>query len=141
MTIKPVPGLLAAAAALAVTAGAAWAGAARNALYSGHTAHGTRPIYLRVSADGRSVTVDVPFPPLFCQGGGGLERRITRPAPIAGDGSFRGSITYEYRPNRRRNIRLTFSGRFSGRSARGAVRAEYLRAPQCNGSTSYSARR
>jgi hypothetical protein len=141
MTIRAGRALPVAAAVLGATAAAAWAGAAGNALYSGHTAAGHRPIYLRVSGDARTVTVDVPFPPLFCQGGGGLERRITRAAPIAGDGSFHGSITYEYRPNHRRNIRLYFSGRFSGRSATGRVRAEYLRARQCDGSTGYSARR
>jgi len=129
-------------AAMALAAGVAPALAApRNASYSGRTAHGKRPLTLKVSGDGRSITMNVPFPPLFCRGGGALERQITRPAAIGANGRFRGSITYEYKLNHRRNIRLYFSGRFSGRSITGTVRAEYLRAPQCNGSTGYSARR
>ena len=141
MRLKPGRSLVLALSALALTAAVATAGAGRNAGYSGHTVQGHEPIYLHVSGDARAVTVDVPFPPLFCQGGGGLERRITGPAAISAGGAFHGTITYEYVPRHRRNIKLYFSGRFSGRSVSGKVRAEYLRAPQCNGTTGYSARR
>src|SRR5437763_7769846 len=130
MRVRAGRWLLLALCALAATAAVAAAGAARNATYNGHTAQGYRPVYLHVSGDGRSVAVDVPFPPLFCQGGGGLERRITSPAAISASGGFHGSITFEYKPKHRRNIRLYFSGRFSGRSVSGKVRVEYLRAPQ-----------
>jgi hypothetical protein len=132
--------LAAAAIVLACTAAAVLAAGPRaGASYSGHTAHGYRPLTLTVSRTGRSVVVNVPFPPLYCQGGGGLERQITHPATITAN-AFHGSITYEYRLNHRLTARLRFNGRFSGAGVRGTVRSEYFRAHRCDGSTTYTAR-
>ena len=134
-------GLVAAAALLAATAAIAVASGARaGALYFGHSKQGARPVYLHVSSTGRSVRFDVPFPPLFCQGGGALERQITHRATISSRGTFSGSILYEYKLNHRKTARLYFSGRFSGGTVRGTVRSEYFRAHQCDGSTGYSAK-
>ena len=82
MRFKLVRWLLAAAAVSALTAPVALAGAARNARYSGATAHGKRPLTLQVAGDRRRVTMNLPFPPLFCQGGGALERQISSAAAI-----------------------------------------------------------
>ncbi len=131
---------VAAAAALA-------AGPKKGATYSGTIVQGKTSITLKVSANGKSVTVGVPSAPLYCQGGGGPERQITKPATIAKDGSFKGTITYEFIPNHTKPTKLYFSGKFSGKSVKGHARSEFglisaearKSLAECDGSASFSA--
>ncbi|HEY4996995.1 MAG TPA: hypothetical protein VII03_03300, partial [Solirubrobacteraceae bacterium] len=70
------------------------------------------------------------------------------PVAIAKNGSFKGSITYEFIPLHKKVTKLYFSGKFSGKTVKGSVRSEFglLSAEahknllQCNGSTSYTAK-
>ncbi|MFI4990835.1 MAG: hypothetical protein ACHQHO_07975 [Solirubrobacterales bacterium] len=134
--------------ALATAAVALATGPKKGATYSGTTAHGKEPITLKVSKSGRTVTVSVASAPLYCQGGGGPERQVTAPAPIANDGSFSGSINYEDIPTHKRTTKLYFAGRFSGKTVKGTARSlfglsslEALRnLHKCDGSTSFSAK-
>jgi hypothetical protein len=133
--------LLAAAAALA-------AGPKKGATYTGRTVQNKEPIALKVAGSGKAVTVSIQSAPLYCEGGGGGTRQISKPAPIANDGSFKGTITYEFIPTHQKVTKLYFSGKFSGKSVRGTARSEFgLISPeahsklkQCDGSTSYSAK-
>jgi hypothetical protein len=130
-------------ALVATTAGAAVAlasGPVKGATYTGATAHGQAPIELKVSANGKSVTVKMVSPPLYCQGGGAPELQIKKAAAISSSGSFSGSIAYELRFNHKITAHLYFSGKFSRRSVTGSARSEFLLAKMCNGSTRFSAR-
>jgi hypothetical protein len=134
--------------ALVCAAVATAAGPKKGATYSGTIAQGHTAITLKVSANGKSVTANVPAAPLYCQGGGGPERLITKPAAIGKDGSFKGTITYEFTPSHKDTTKLYFSGKFSGKSVTGRARSEFgLLSPearknlaQCNGSASFSAK-
>jgi hypothetical protein len=140
--------LLIAGLALLVLAAVALAGVKKGATYAGTIVHGNEPISLKVSANGKSVKVSVLTAPLYCQGGGGPTQQLTKPAAIAKNGSFKGSITYEIAATRQKVTKLYFSGKFSGKNVKGSVRSEFgLLSPeahksllQCNGSTSYSAK-
>lgn len=135
--------------ALLVSAAVAMAaGPKKGATYSGTIVQGKTTITLKVSANGKSVTASVPSAPLYCQGGGGPERQITKPAAIGKDGSFKGTIVYEFTPTHKNTTKLYFSGKFSGKSVTGHARSEFgLISPeahknlaQCNGSASFSAK-
>jgi len=140
--------VLVALVALATTAVALAAGPKKGATYSGTTAHGKEPIKLKVSKNGKSVTVSIASAPLYCQGGGGPERQSTEPAPIAKDGSFSGSINYEFVPTHKKTTKLYFTGKFSGKTVKGSARSlfglsslqETKNLHQCNGSTTFSAK-
>jgi hypothetical protein len=143
--IKPTRRVLVLALALALATMASGAIAlaskpVKGATYIGATAHGKAPIELKVSANGKSVTVKMLSPPLYCQGGGGPELQITKVAAIAKSGSFKGSNAYESRFNHKITALLLFSGKFSGRTVTGSARSEFLLAKTCDGSTSFSAR-
>lgn len=123
------------------------AGPRKGATYTGTAVHGKESVTLKVSKSGRTVTVSVPFPPLYCEGGGAGTRQVTKPAAIAGNGTFKGSIAYEFIPLHKLVTKLYFSGRFSGKRVSGKVRSEFgLLSPEahrsllkCNGSTGFSA--
>jgi hypothetical protein len=133
--------LLAAAAALA-------AGPKKGATYAGTTVQNKEPIALKVSHDGKSLTASVQFAPLYCEGGGGGTRQLTKPASIARDGSFKATITYEFTPTRQKVSKLYISGKFSGKSVKGSARSEFgllnaearAKLKQCDGTTSFSAK-
>jgi hypothetical protein len=141
LSLAVVVVLLGAAAALA-------AGPKKGATYTGTTVQNKESIALKVSHNGKSVTVTVQSAPLYCEGGGAGERQITKPAPIGKDGSFKGSITYEFTPTHEKTTRLYFSGKFSGKSVKGSARSEFglvsaeahSKLQQCDGRTSYSAK-
>lgn len=135
--------------ALLICATAALAGGAKKgATYSGQTVQGKEPITLKVSRNGKSVTVGVLFAPLYCQGGGAGERQITQPATIAKDGSFKSTILYEFTPTHAKTSKLYVSGKFSGKQVKGSARSEFglisasarKELAKCNGSTSFSAK-
>jgi len=135
--------------ALLVSAAVATAaGPKKGATYSGTIVQGKTTITLKVSANGKSVTANVPSAPVYCQGGGGPERQISKPAAIGKDGSFKGTITYEFTPSHKDTTKLYVSGKFSGKSVTGHARSEFgLISPearknlaQCNGSASFSAK-
>ncbi|HTZ86678.1 MAG TPA: hypothetical protein VMB05_08430 [Solirubrobacteraceae bacterium] len=139
--------LLAAIALLSCATLALAAGPKKGATYAGTTVQAKEPITLKVAKNGKSVTASVQFAPLYCEGGGAGERQITKPASIAKDGSFKGTILYEFVPTHAKTSKLYFQGKFSGKSVKGTARSEFgLASPQaakelakCNGSTAFSA--
>ena len=112
-------------ALLSASAVALAAGPKKGASYSGALSHGKELIALKVSKSGKTVTVNAPLAPLYCEGGSGPTRQITRAAAISANGSFKGSITYEFTPTHTNTARLYFSGRFSGKTVKGAARSEF----------------
>lgn len=134
--------------ALLLTAAVALAGVKKGATYTGSLAKNKQLIALKVSKNGKSVTVSVLFPPLYCEGGGAGERQITKPATIAKDGSFTASILYEFVPTHSKTSKLYIKGKFNGKSAKGTARSQFgLASPQaakelakCNGSTTFIAK-
>jgi hypothetical protein len=145
--IWPVPARLAAAPVLASLVATLLAGTAvaltakpvKGATYTGTTVHGRAAISLRVSKSGKTVTVNAPFAPLYCEGGGAGTRQITKAATISKGGSFKGSISYEFAPTHKITARLFVNGKFSGRTVKGTARSEFPLAKTCDGSTSFSA--
>lgn len=123
------------------------AGAKKGATYVGATARSKEPIALKVSHDGKTVTASAQVAPLYCQGGGGGTRQLTKPATIGKDGSFKAVITYEFTPTHQKVTKLYVSGKFSGKTVKGSARSEYglvsaearSNLAQCNGSTTFSA--
>jgi hypothetical protein len=134
--------------ALILTAAVALAGVKKGATYTGTLEHAKQPIALKVSQNGKSVAVSVQFAPLYCEGGGGGEKQISKPAKIAKDGSFSASILYEFVPTHAKTTKLYVKGKFNGKSAKGTARSEFgLASPQaakelakCNGSTTFTAK-
>jgi len=122
---------------LATTAVALAAGPLKGATYTGTTVRGERPISLKVSGNGKSVTVSIADPPLYCQGGGPPETQITKPAKVHRNGSFSGSITYQFM--HKTSFKASFSGKFSGKKATGTIRSEYS-SSSCSGSTTFLAK-
>jgi hypothetical protein len=135
-------------ALLATAAVALAAGPKKGATYTGATVRGKEPITLKVSSSGRAVTASVVFPPLYCEGGGGGTRQITKPAAISKSGGFSATIAYEFIPAHKVVTKLYVSGRFSGKTVKGSARSEFgllsaeaLRSlKRCDGSTSFAAR-
>jgi len=127
-------------ASMAPAAMALAASAVKGATYTGAVARNKEPISLKVSNSGKAVTMSIAIPPLYCEGGGVGARQITKAAPISKNGSFKGSIAYEFQPTHRTTSRLFFSGRFSGRIVKGTARSEFPLAKECDGSTTFSAK-
>jgi hypothetical protein len=111
----------------------------KGATYTGATVHGKAPIELKVSANGKRVTVKMVSPPLYCQGGGGPELQITKAVAISKSGSFKGSIAYEFRFTHKVTAHLLFNGKFSGHTVTGSAQSEFALAKTCDGSTSFIA--
>jgi hypothetical protein len=116
------------------------AGPLKGGTYTGVVVHSKEPISLKVSRNGKAVTVSLPIAPLYCEGGGAGTRQITRAAAISKDGSFKGSIAYEFEPTRKTVARLFFNGKFSGRTVKGTARSEFPLVKRCDGSTTFSAK-
>jgi hypothetical protein len=133
LIFTPVVVMASAAVALA-------ASPVRGGTYRGTTAHGRDAISLKVAGNGRSVKVSVPTPPGYSSGCGGPAQPSTRSARISRGGSFSGSISYEFALFHKTVVKVFFSGRFSGRSVKGTIRAQYVYSKACSGSTSFSAR-
>ncbi len=139
---------LAVLAALTTAAVALAAGPKKGATYSGTIAHGKQPIVLKVAKNGKSVTVSVQVAPLYCEGGSGAERQLTKPVAIANDGSFSSSIVYEFVPTRKKTTRVEVRGKFSGKSVTGTVRSIFgleslesaRKLRKCDGSSSFGAK-
>jgi hypothetical protein len=139
---------LALLALLATAAVALAAGPKKGATYTGATVQNKEPITLKVSSSGRTVRASVVSAPLYCEGGGGGERQITKPATISKSGRFSATIAYEFIPTHKVVTKLYISGRFSGKTVKGSARSEFglLNAAalrnlkQCDGSTSFTAR-
>ncbi len=135
-------------AALATAAVAFAAGPKKGATYSGKTVQGKQPIALKVSKNGKSVTISVQVAPFYCEGGSAGEKQITTPATIAKDGSFSGSIAYEFVPTHTTTARLYVTGKFSGKSVKGNARSVFgiqsvqatTELAKCDGSTTFSAK-
>ena len=129
-------GVIAIACASAALAGAPLKGAT----YKGKTAHEGDSIRLKVSSNGRTVTVYVPSPPYYCVGGAGPTLEKPRAAAISAGGTFKGAIAYEFTLLHKIFVRLYLNGKFSGRLVTGTARTEFPYSKQCNGSTTFSAR-
>jgi len=97
-------------------------------------------ITLRVSSNGRSVTVHFPssHPLLYCNTTEQLHSQSTKAASISGSGSFQATINERFKsgPGAAAIVQVV-SGRFSGGSVSGTVHTE---AGECGGSTSFSAK-
>jgi hypothetical protein len=129
LVVIVVASLLSAAAALA-------AKPVKGATYSGTISRGSLPITLKVSGNGRSVKVNVPNPPLFCQGGGGGTTQSTKAAAITNGGTFTAKISYVFKG------KVVFSAKVTGkfgaaRGESGKITVTYKTA-SCSGTSSYS---
>lgn len=97
-------------------------------------------ISLRVSGDGRSVTVRFTSssPVLYCNTSKLLRVQSTRAARVSGSGTFRASISERFSvgPGLPPIVQVV-SGRFSGRAVSGTIQTN---AAECSGSTSFYAR-
>jgi hypothetical protein len=134
--------LLSAAVALA-------ASPKKGGAYVGTLARGSETITLSVAKSGKLVAMKAAYPPLYCQGGGGPTKQISKPAQIAGNGSFSGSIGYEFTITHKITSRLYFKGKFiSKKVVTGSARSEFGvgATPQarksladCNGTTAFTA--
>lgn len=125
---------------IAMTAVALAAGPVKGRTYKGSTVHDSAAISLKVSGNGKAVTVRIPAPPAYCEGGSGPTLEKTKAAAISGSGSFKGTISYEFVLVHKVVVKLFFSGRFSGHKVTGTARSQFLFSKQCNGSTSFSAK-
>jgi hypothetical protein len=137
---------------LALAAVAPAAGPRKGATYRGAMVQDKAPISLKVSRNGRFVTVSARFAPLFCFGVAVTERQITKPARIGRKGSFKAVIAYEFTLTHKRTSKLYVNGRFvTRRRVRGTARSEFprfhlptnpsvTRPSPCNGTTTFSAR-
>jgi hypothetical protein len=133
---------------LATAAVALAAGPKKGATYSGALERAKEPIALKVSKNGKSVTVSVQVAPFYCEGGSAGERQISTPVPIAKDGSFSSTIAYEFVPTHQKTTKLTVTGKFSGKKVKGTARSIFglqsLQAARelakCDGSTTFSAK-
>jgi hypothetical protein len=127
---------LIAAATLLPAVAALAAKPVKGATYRGTISRGSLPITLKVSGNGRSVKVNVPNPPLFCQGGGGGTTQSTKAATITNGGTFTAKISYAFKG------KVVFSAKVTGkfgaaRSENGKITATYKSA-SCSGTSSYS---
>jgi hypothetical protein len=137
-----------AAAAFAATVAFA-AGPKKGATYTGALAQGDELVTLKVAPNGKAVSFSAAYPPLYCQGGGGPTRQVTKPAQIANNGSFSGSIAYEFTITHKITSKLLFKGKFVNKKVvTGTARSEFGvgETPQqrkaladCDGSTAFTA--
>jgi hypothetical protein len=108
----------------------------KGATYHGTISHGSLPITLKVSGNGKSVKVNVPHPPLFCQGGGGGTTQSTKAATITTGGTFTAKISYAFQGKVAFTAKVT--GKFgAARSESGKITATYKTA-NCSGTSAYS---
>ena len=140
--VKQLPRVIVLASAVLLASAAAALGAPlKGATYAGATVRSKASITLKVSKNGKTVTLNAPYAPLYCEGGGGGGiRRVTRPAAVSNSGSFSGSIAFESTLTHQVFARLFLSGKFSGHTVSGTARSEYPKAKQCGGSTSFTAK-
>jgi hypothetical protein len=133
--VRYATALTAVASLVAATAAVA-AKPVKGATYTGTISHGSLPITLKVSANGKSVNVNVRTPPLFCQGGGGGTTQSTKAATITRGGTFNAKISYLFHGKVVFSAKVT--GKFGpGRSESGKITAVYKTA-SCSGTSSYS---
>ena len=142
---------LAFALALAGSAGALAAGPLNGKTYQGRVPstginerhhrqklHAGGNISLRVSGNGRSVTVrfSSSSPVLYCNTQLRLHSQSTKPAAISG-GSFKATIGQKFTAGPGSSaIVQVITGHFSGRTVKGAI---HTHAPVCGGTATYSA--
>jgi hypothetical protein len=142
---------LAVLVSLAVAAVALAAGPRKGATYRGKLVQDKEPIALKVSRNGRSVTVSAQFAPLYCFGVSVKERQITKPARIGRNRSFSATITYEFVLTHKQTAKLFVSGRFNGRRVSGVARSAFPAfhtvtptahhsLKPCDGTTTFSAK-
>jgi hypothetical protein len=96
-------------------------------------------IVLRVSGDGRSVTVrfSSSIPLLYCRTQQRLRVQSTRPAPISSNGAFKATIAQRFvAGSGAPAIVQVITGHFTGASVHGAIRTQQ---PECGGIAGYSA--
>ena len=102
--------------------------------------HAGGSIILRVSGNGRSVTVrfSSPYPVLYCNTTKTLRVQSTRAAQISGSGNFRASIAERFSvgPGLPPIVQVV-SGHFSGGNVSGSIQTN---AAECSGSTGFYAR-
>jgi hypothetical protein len=131
-----------AAVALLVGASAALAasvkiGAVKGAKYAGTVRN--EPVTITVSSNGRSAKAAIPFPPAYCQGGGGGEVQHTKPAAISKSGSLTTKIAYTVMGTNRQFATVTIKGTFIGKDFEGVATSSFTPAISCNGHESFFA--
>jgi hypothetical protein len=137
--LRALIGALVLVAALALTSAALAAHPTKNRTYAGETAHEKDAVLLTVSKNGKTVTLGVPIAPLYCQGGGGPTKQVTKPATISSSGAFSGRIAYQ--SGGKTAYEVVVSGKFSSSSlAKGTVQSKFLHAPDCSGTTTFTAK-
>jgi hypothetical protein len=145
-------GALALAAILAIAvAGVAYATSVKQTPVKGATYAGVvhdETITVKVAANGKSATVQLPSAPGFCQGGSGPQKQSSKPAPISKDGSLVARISYSsalggnHAPFATVTVKgnfLTFAG--SKPVFDGAVKSSFVAAgaKTCDGQESFEA--
>jgi hypothetical protein len=126
--------LVGASAALAASVKA---GAIKGAKYTGTVR--SEPVTITVSSNGRSAKAAIPFPPAYCQGGGGGEVQHTKPAAISKGGSFAAKIAYTVMGTSRQFATVTIKGTFIGKDFDGVATSSFTPAVSCNGHESFFA--
>lgn len=100
--------------------------------------HASGNIVLRVSGNGKSVTIRFPSTPVFyCITQQRVHVQSTKPAAISKSGSFKATIGERFAagPGPPAIVQVV-SGQFSGRTAKGTIRTQ---AAECSGTASFSA--
>lgn len=124
--------------ALATTVAVAFAGKiVAGGIYTG-ALRNKQAISFAVSSNGKDLQVENSFPPLFCQGGAGGLEVIPKPVAISPKGTFKATITYRV-IHGKPVAKMTVKGKFSGTKVTGTVRSQWLKAKECNGTTTFSA--
>jgi hypothetical protein len=110
----------------------------KGRVYAGQTAHEKDFISATVSKNGKTVTLNIPALPLYCQGGGGPTTQVTKPARLSSTGAFTATIAYQ--AEGKTAFKAQIRGTFVKKGLiKGTVRSEYA-AKDCNGSTTFSAK-
>lgn len=109
----------------------------KGATYTARTAKGGE-FSLKVSSNGKRVTVDESLPPLYCQGGAGGIEEVPKPLAISKSGSFKGTISYRV-IHGKTVAKLTINGTFVDSDVTGKMSSKWLLSKGCNGTTPYSA--
>jgi len=111
----------------------------RGGVYTGTSARGGRvAIFISVSANGRTLTVNADSPPRYCKRVVALTQQATGAVRISGNGSFSGRIAYRF--FHRTLFTVFFRGRFVKKNlVQGTLRSQFP-SRACSGTTSFRAK-
>jgi hypothetical protein len=112
-------------------------GAVNGAKYTG--AVKTEPVTITVASNGKSAKAAIPFPPAYCEGGGGEEVQHSKAEPISKSGAFTTTIAYTVMGTGRQFATVTIKGTFIGKDFDGVATSSFKPAITCNGHESFFA--